>query len=143
MKPKSICTFTILLMIVCQPLLAHPTRSPLPDLRIRSFLSPPTAPQKLKVLVVNIGHVHSAPCVLRLTVIRIKGASVSRTTDVQVPGMAAGRLEWLLIDASSILPKGIALSDTAFNIDVDPDDLVDEVNEKNNHLSYKPQVHAR
>ena len=136
MKIKAICIVTMLLMITCQPLLAHPLRSPLPDLRIKKFLSPLTGPQKLKVFVANIGHLGSAECVLRLTVRKIKGASVGRTIEIKVPALAAGKADWVLIDAASILPKGVAISDTTFRLDVDPDDVVDEVNEKNNRVWY-------
>ena len=136
MKIKAICIVTVLIMIASQPLLAHPLRSPLPDLQIKKFLSPGTAPQTLKVFVANTGQMDSAVCVLRLTVRKIKGASVGRTTEIQVPAIAAGKGEWVLIDAASILPKNVALGDTTFRLDVDPDDVVDEINEKNNQVWY-------
>ena len=84
----------------------------------------------------NAGLIGSAECVLRLTVRKINGVSVGRTTEVQVPALAAGKADWVLIDAASILPKGVALGDTTFRLTVDPDDLVDEVNEKNNLVWY-------
>jgi hypothetical protein len=43
----------------------------------------------------------------------------------------------VLMDAASILPKGVALNDTVFRVDVDPDDVVDETNERNNRVWYK------
>lgn len=138
MKAKTICIVAVLLIAAHQPLLAHPLMSPLPDLRIKKFLSRPPAPQKLKVLVMNTGLLGSAGCVLRLTVRKIKGASVGRTTEIKVPAIAASKAEWVLIDAASILPKGVALNDTSFRLDVDPDDLVDEVNEDNNRVWYNP-----
>jgi hypothetical protein len=139
---RAICAAALLIMIACQPLLAHthlpahPTMSPLPDLRIKKFLSPGNAPQKVKVFVANIGHLDSAKCVLRLTVRKINGVSVGRTTEIKVPALAAGKAEWVVIDAASILPKSVALNDTTFRLDVDPDDLVDEVNEDNNRVWY-------
>jgi hypothetical protein len=136
MRAKTIFIVTVLLIVACQPLMAHPLRSPLPDLRIKKFLPLPAAPQKLKVLVMNAGLIGSAECVLRLTVRKLKGVSVGRTTEVQVPALAAGKAEWVLIDAASILPKGVALADTTFRLDVDPEDVVDEVNEKNNLVWY-------
>jgi CARDB len=140
MKAKTICIAAMLLMIACQPLLAQTRRSPLPDLLIKKFLFPRTGPQKLKVLkvlVANIGHRGSAQCVLRLTVRKINGVSdVSRIAEIKVPALFAGDAQWVLIDASSILPRGVALRDTTFRLEVDPDDLLDEVNEKNNRVRF-------
>src|SRR5215213_10002003 len=120
MKIKTIWMAALLLVVACQPSMAHPRVSPLPDLRIKKFLSTPAAPQKLKVFVANSGRLGSAPCVLRLTVRKINGVSVGRTTEIPVPALAAGRAEWVSIDAASILPKVIALNDTTFRLDIDP-----------------------
>lgn len=115
---------------------SHKLGSPLPDLQIKKFLSTPAAPQKLKVYVTNAGKLGSAPCVLRLTVRKINGTSVGRVTEIKVPALAAGKGEWVFIDAASILPKSVALNDTTFRLDIDPEDAIDEINEKNNQVWY-------
>lgn len=105
-----------------------------PDLSIRQFLFPPTNDKALRVRVVNTGQGPSAACRLVLTIRKINGAAVGRTTYVNVPALAAGAADWLLIDARSILPNDVSLQSTTFRLNVDATEIVAEVNEANNEV---------
>lgn len=105
-----------------------------PDLSIRQFLFPPTNDKALRVRVVNTGQGPSAACRLVLTVRKINGVAVGRTTHVNVPALAAGAADWLLIDAKSILPNNVSLQSTTFRLNVDATEIVAEVNEANNEV---------
>lgn len=105
-----------------------------PDLSIRQFLFPPTNDKALRVRVVNTGQGPSAACRLVLTVRKINGVAVGRTTHVNVPALAAGASDWLLIDAKSILPNNVSLQSTTFRLNVDATELIAESNEANNEV---------
>lgn len=105
-----------------------------PDLIIRQFLFPPTNDKALRVRVVNTGQGPSAACRLVLTVRKINGAAVGRTTYVNVPALAAGAADWLHIDASSILPNNVSLQATTFRLNIDATEIVAESNESNNEV---------
>lgn len=105
-----------------------------PDLSIRQFLFPPTNDKALRVRVVNTGQAPSAACRLVLTVRKINGVAVGRTTYVNVPALAAGAADWLLIDAKSILPNNVSLQSTTFRLNVDATAIVSELNEANNEV---------
>lgn len=105
-----------------------------PDLSIRQFLFPPTNDKALRVRVVNTGQAPSAACRLVLTVRKINGVAVGRTTYVNVPALAAGAADWLHIDAKSILPNNVSLQSTTFRLNVDATEIVAESNESNNEI---------
>ncbi len=105
-----------------------------PDLRIRQFLFPPTNDKALRVHVVNTGQAASAACRLVLTVRKINGVAVGRTTHVNVPALAGGADDWLHIDVKSILPNNVSLQSTTFRLNVDATGIVAESNEGNNEV---------
>lgn len=105
-----------------------------PDLRIQEFQFPPTNDKALRVRVVNSGNAGAGPCILRLTVRKINGTPVGRTTQIKLPPLAAGADEWFVIDAAAILPKSVALESTTFRLNVDATKVVVESNEKNNEV---------
>lgn len=109
-------------------------RMPQPDLTIRQFLFPPTNDKALRVRVVNTGQGPSAACRLVLTVRKINGVAVGRTTHVNVPVLAAGAADWLHIDVKSILPNNVSLQSTTFRLNVDATKIVAESNEANNEV---------
>lgn len=118
----------------------EPTKKPTPqfigpDLGVGEFLFVPGSPQGLRVRVANYGQGDAKDSVLRLTVRRIQGTPVSRSMDVRVPAIGANSHEWLAIDASSILPDGVALDGgTAFKLNVDVTEIVVETDESNNEV---------
>ena len=105
-----------------------------PDLLIEQFLFPPTNEKALRVHVVNQGNAASAACRLVLTVRKINGVAVGRTTHVNVPALAVGADAWFHIDARSILPNNISLESTTFKVNVDGTEIVAESNEANNEV---------
>ncbi len=105
-----------------------------PDLSLRQFLFPPTNDKALRVRVVNTGQGPSVACRLVLTVRKINGAAVGRTTYVNVPALAAGAADWLHIDAKSILPNNVSLESTTFRLNIDATGIVAESNESNNEV---------
>ncbi|MCH7726868.1 MAG: hypothetical protein IH991_10355 [Planctomycetes bacterium] len=86
----------------------------------------------MKVHVRNVGKAPSQNCRLRLTIRRINGVPVGRMKEFKVPPLAAGQGAWILVDATPLLPKNVALKDTTFRLDVDSTDIVNESKEKNN-----------
>lgn len=102
------------------------------DLSIRQFLFPPTNDKALRVRVVNTGQGPSAACRLVLTVRKINGVAVGRTTYVNVPALAPGADDWLHIDVKSILPNNVSLQSTTFRLNLDATGIVAESNEGNN-----------
>jgi hypothetical protein len=105
-----------------------------PDLSIKQFLFPPTNDKALRVHVVNTGKAPSSACRLVLTIRRINGIAVGRTTHVNVPAIAAGAEDWLHIDAKSLLPDNVSLKSTTFRLNVDATKIVPESNEGNNEI---------
>lgn len=105
-----------------------------PDLRIRQFLFPPTNGKSVRVHVINAGQGPAGANRLILTIRKINGVSVGRTTHVNVPALAAGADVWLLIDAKSILPNNVSLASTTFKLNVDGTEIVAESDESNNEV---------
>jgi hypothetical protein len=105
-----------------------------PDLSIKEFLFPPTNDKAVRVHVVNKGKGSSAACRLVLTIRRINGVAVGRTTHVNVPALAAGTEDWIHIDAKSLLPNNVSLKSTTFRLNVDATEIVPEANEANNEI---------
>lgn len=102
------------------------------DLRVEQFLFPPTNEKALRVRVVNGGGAASGACVLRLTVRKINGVAVGRTTEIKLQPLGAGKEKWVVIDAKSILPVNVALEATTFKLNVDATAVVAESDETNN-----------
>lgn len=105
-----------------------------PDLSIKEFLFPPTNDKALRVHVVNTGKAPSAACRLVLTLRKINGVAVGRTTHVNVPALEAGAEDWIYIDAKSLLPNNVSLKSTTFRLNVDATKIVPESNETNNEI---------
>ncbi len=103
-----------------------------PDLSINEFAFPPTNNKALRVNVMNSGNAVSAPSVLRLTVRKINGVAVGRTTEIKVPAIPAGKNKWVVVDAKSILPNNVALESTTFKLNADAGETVAESDEGNN-----------
>lgn len=138
------------LLLACAPLVARaqtndnkqgPTPRPAPaprpmilrpDLIVKEYQFAPTNDKGLRVNVANIGNGGAGACVLRLTIRRIKGASVARTMDMNVPAIPAGGDEWITFIADGILPKDVDIKDTTFKLNVDFKKAVNESNENNN-----------
>jgi CARDB len=113
-----------------------------PDLRVRDFEFPSSATKAVKVEVGNYGEADAGHSVLRLTILRIKAASVERTTSEGVPPVRAGSSTWVVIEASGILRENLPLMGTTFTLDVDAAGTVSESDEANNetwHRHPRPQ----
>lgn len=105
-----------------------------PDLKIAQFLFPPANDKALRVQVANAGGGNAGACVLRLTVRKINGVAVGRTTEIPVPAIAAGKDTWLVIHVDKILPKNVALKDTTFKLNIDATSTIAESDESNNEV---------
>lgn len=114
-----------------------PVNSGLPDLRIRQFRFLPQKPQTLQVQIANYGKANAGTSVLRLTIRKIKGVSVSRSLNIKVAPIQKINAQWIVVDAASILPKDIALVDTTFRLYTDATKIVSELNEANNSKSHQ------
>lgn len=108
------------------------------DLEIRAIRFVPNQPQQVFVVVLNAGNGPAPANVLRLTVRKIGNSAVARTTDVNVPALAAGASKVLTVDTSSILPNAVALKSTMFRVDADFTKVVSESDETNNLEWHKP-----
>lgn len=102
------------------------------DLTIRTFSFSPVLNKNVKVQVINIGNIPSNPCVLRLTIRKINGIPVARTTQILLPAILPGQDKVVFINAAQILPNNVALKDTTFKLNVDATGIVMEINEANN-----------
>ena len=103
-----------------------------PDLRVEQFVF--AGEKVLRVRVANVGSAPSALCLLRLTVRKINGVAVGRTTEVKLPAIAAGKERWVPVNAKDILPNNIALESTTFRLNADATEVVAESKEDNNEL---------
>jgi hypothetical protein len=101
-----------------------------PDLRVEQFVF--AGEKALRVRVANVGSAPSGPCVLRLTVRKINGVAVGRTTEVNLPAIAAGKDRWVAVNAKGILPNNITLESTTFRLNADATEVVAESKEDNN-----------
>lgn len=117
-----------------QPGVTRRAAPALPDLQIKQFVFSPTNDKAMKVHVVNTGKAVSGLCLLRLTVHKINGVSVSRVTEVKLLPLAAGKDKWLIVNAKSILPNNISLESTTFKLNADATSIVAESNETNNEV---------
>ena len=127
------CRFMLpIVLLTSQPLMASPQPKLLPDLTVKEFQFPPVSQQSLRVHVANNGDSPARPCKLRLTVRKIAGNAVGRITEIRLPAITSERSRWLVVDASKILPNGVALKDTVFRLDIDSANAVIETNEENN-----------
>lgn len=135
---KRISTVVTLVMVIVSvtveaQTLANPKRAAAqPDLSIKEFSFPPTNDKALRVNVINSGNKASAPSILRLTVRKINGVAVGRTTEIKIPALPAGKDKWVVIDAKSILPNNVALESTTFKLNADAGQTVAESDEDNN-----------
>ncbi|MEW6131251.1 MAG: CARDB domain-containing protein [Acidobacteriota bacterium] len=102
------------------------------DLKVRQFLFPPNETKALRVQIANYGNAVAQANVLRLTVRKINGTPVGRETEIQVPSIAPGKAEWVLIYVDQILPKNVALKETTFKLNIDSTKVVSESDESNN-----------
>ncbi len=102
------------------------------DLTIKHYALSPILNKTVKVQIVNIGNVASTPCVLRLTIRKINGIPVGRTTQIILPAILPGQDKVVVINAAQILPNNVALKDTTFKLNVDATSIVTELNEANN-----------
>ena len=103
-----------------------------PDLRIEQFVF--AGEKALRVRVANVGSAPSGPSILRLTVRKINGVAVGRTTEVKLPAIPAGKERWVSINAQSILPNNVTLESTTFRLNADATEVVAESKEDNNEL---------
>jgi hypothetical protein len=121
---------------VCLPQTGEPQTGEPPlgkaDLTVKNFAFSNTLEKNVKVQIANIGDIGSAPCVLRLTVRKINGTPVGRTTEIQLPAILPNQSKTVIIDTTQILPNNVALKDTTFKLNVDITSLVIESNEANN-----------
>jgi hypothetical protein len=102
------------------------------DLTIKTFSLSPVINKSVKVQVVNIGTAASNACVLRLTIRKINGIAVARTTQILIPAILPGQDKVVVINAAQLLPNNVALKDTTFKLNVDATSIVTELNEANN-----------
>lgn len=119
---------------VCIPLLGDPPKEGKPDLTVKGFAFGNDAEKSIKVHVRNVGNDLSGNCLLRLTVRKINGVPVGRTTEVKVPMLKKGSDYYLKLQAKHILPNNVALQDTTFRLNVDATAIVAESNETNNEV---------
>ena len=101
-----------------------------PDLRIEEFVF--AGEKALRVRVANVGSAPSGLCVLRLTVRKINGVAVGRTTEVKLLPIAAGKERWVAVNARDILPNNVTLESTTFRLNADATEVVAESKEDNN-----------
>lgn len=105
---------------------------PKPDLIVKEYQFAPTNDKGLRVNVANIGNAGAGACVLRLTIRKIKGVSVGRTMEMNVPAIPAAGNDWITFIADGILPKDVDIKDTTFKLNVDVKNTVKESKENNN-----------
>jgi hypothetical protein len=107
-------------------------RSGQPDLRVEQFVF--AGEKALRVRVANVGSAPSGLCILRLTVRKINGVAVGRTTEVKLLPLAAGKDRWVSVNAQSVLPNNVSLESTTFRLNADATEVVAEVKEDNNEV---------
>ncbi len=105
-----------------------------PDLRISEFVFATAKGKAVRVHLVNAGGAPSPLCILRLTVRKINGVPAGRVIEIKLPPLAPGKDKWLVIDASSILPKNVWLASTTFKLNADATSIVTESDEANNEV---------
>jgi hypothetical protein len=116
-----------------------PPGVPKPDLRVAQYRFAQRSDSVLEVEIANDGGADAGPAVLRLTINKIRGATVGRTTEVPLRGVPMETTIWTSVDALRLLPSGVALRGTAFTLNVDSANAVDESDESNNASRYAPR----
>lgn len=116
------------------PLLALPRVAvSLPDLTIKQYEFVPTNNKWLRVLIANEGEAPSKPCIMELAVRKIRGVGATRNATEMIPGIRAGKEEWITINTSGILQAELNLKDdTTFRLRADETAIVAESDEDNN-----------
>jgi hypothetical protein len=114
------------------PALSLSPKPPKPDLIVRGNEFEFDGNKIVNVYVSNNGDVASHRCVLELTIRKIGTAAVGRKKTARIPAIQPGQFVKIPIDASSILPANVNLSDTTFKVIADSTHLVSESNETNN-----------
>lgn len=140
----STCLTLIFLQIIftANPLQARTLASDLPDLKVRQYQFVPNNEKALRVQVANFGKSASSPCSLELIIRKIAGVAAARKVSATVPTIGVGKAEWVLINASAILPQTVKLKDTTFRLVVDATKLVAESDELNNEIWHNLAVSA-
>lgn len=105
---------------------------PKPDLIVRGNEFEFDGNKIVNVYVSNNGDVASHRCILELTIRKIGNAAVGRKKTAIIPGIQPGQFVKIPVDATSILPANVNLSDTTFKVIADSTHLVSESNETNN-----------
>jgi subtilase family serine protease len=133
MVRRAIALTGLLIIGLFHPLLAR-TRlaAELPDLKIRQYEFDSYSDKRLRVQVENYGKAASRPCRLELAIRKIKGSAVTRTASETIPAIEPGKVEWVTLNASGIVPAAVSLKDTTFRLTVDETGIVAESNEDNN-----------
>lgn len=134
----------IFLQIVfsANPLQARALASDLPDLKVRQYQFVPNNDKALRVQVANFGKSASSPCSLELIIRKIAGVTAARKVSATIPTIGVGKVEWIFVNASAILPQAINLKDTTFRLVVDATKLVAESDESNNTIWHNLAVSA-
>ena len=104
----------------------------MPDLQVKQYVF--TSAKTMRVQVINTGNGNAGQSVLGLTIRRINGTPVGRTTKVKMPPIPAGQARWVSVDATSILPVAVDIKTTTFRLDADFSKAIAETNETNNTL---------
>ncbi len=132
MLKKTICLVSLLVCML-QPLTARtPAPAASPDLWVRQYQFVPNNDKAVRVQVANKGNAANAACRLELTVRKINGAAVGRTLFRVIQVIQPGQGDWVLVDATSILPKNVSLESTTFKLIADAKNQVNELDETNN-----------
>lgn len=105
---------------------------PKPDLIVRGNEFEFDGNKIVNVYVSNNGDAASTPCRVELTIRKIGTASVGRKKVATIPAIQPGQYVKIPIDATSILPVNVNLSDTTFKVIADSTKIISESNETNN-----------
>jgi hypothetical protein len=108
------------------------SKPPKPDLIVRGNEFEFDGNKIVNVYISNNGDVASHRCIVELTIRKIGTAAVGRKKTATIPGIQPGQFVKIPINASSILPANVNLSDTTFKVIADSTHLVSESNETNN-----------
>lgn len=107
-------------------------KPPKPDLIIRGNEFEFDGNKIVNVYVSNNGDAASTPCRVELTIRKIGTASVGRKKVATIPAIEPGQFAKIPINATSILPANVNLSDTTFKVIADSTRIISESNETNN-----------
>jgi hypothetical protein len=76
----------------------------------------PNRDKVVLVHIVNTGNSATTECKLVLTITKINGVAANRQKDVIVSALASRKDTWVMIDATSVLPKNLELEATSFKL---------------------------